>query len=96
MTIIGHQLTTRRFPLNAENLSIRGIDLYIRSSECKNIVIDDLKFKENGTIGQGIGGSAAIDNGLISTTKGNAGSWLVIAGKPFRIWDFEDSKFQNR
>lgn len=82
---------TRRqdFPPNLNDLRIEHIVLYFaRAEEIKDeITVEHLHFSEANGLGT-VGGSATSIDGIISTRKGNAGSWLTMIGKkPFGEWE---------
>ncbi|MBI2360606.1 MAG: hypothetical protein HYV04_17165, partial [Deltaproteobacteria bacterium] len=82
---------TRRedFPPNLENLKIQHVALYFaRKSETSfEVQVSQLRLTAQGSPGAVGGGSTSID-GIISTRKGNAGSWIAMIGKsPFGEWE---------
>ena len=87
------QFETRRqgFPPNIGGLKIQHVVLYFalaNSGEDEDItkIVADLHFTKQGSPGLW-GGSQSID-GIISTRKGNAGSWTAMIGKsPFGNWE---------
>lgn len=88
MTVV---FTTLRedFPPNLEALKIQQVLLYfVRSTGAPvEVVVSHLHFtaqQEAGTVG----GSATTIDGIISTRRGNAGSWTAIIGKsPVGKWE---------
>jgi hypothetical protein len=72
-----------------ETLRIQQVLLYfVRASEKTfELPITELRFTERGVQGT-IGGSATPIDGIISTRRGNAGSWTVMIGKsPVGEWE---------
>ncbi len=83
------------FPANIDNLKIQQIVLYFIRADNVNqeIQINHLKFNENDSFGTIGGGGGSID-GIISTRRGNASSWIPMIGKsPYGRWElsFPDS-----
>jgi hypothetical protein len=81
---------TRRedFAVNAEKLRIQHALLYFARSEGKTFEVEnvDLRFAEEGGDAN-IGGAASSNEGVISTRRGNAGSWAALQGKsPVGEW----------
>jgi Tc toxin complex TcA C-terminal TcB-binding domain len=77
------------FPPNVETLKIQQILLYfVRASQKTfELPITELRFTEQGNQGT-IGGSATPIDGIISTRRGNAGSWTSAIGKtPVGEWE---------
>ncbi|MBI4784530.1 MAG: hypothetical protein HY785_24925 [Oscillatoriophycideae cyanobacterium NC_groundwater_1537_Pr4_S-0.65um_50_18] len=77
------------FPPNVETLKVQQVLLYfVRTSEkIFELPITTLRFTEQGNQGT-VGGSAAPIDGVISTRRGNAGSWTAIIGKsPIGNWE---------
>jgi Tc toxin complex TcA C-terminal TcB-binding domain len=81
---------TRRqdFPPNLDDLKIQHVVLYFsRVDGTFEAPVDHLRFTEAGGVGTVGGGATSID-GLISTRKGNAGSWTAMLGKsPIGDWE---------
>jgi hypothetical protein len=88
---------TRRedFPPNLQGLRIQHVVLYFARSahaspdtpEDLRIPVTHLHFTEQGTTGA-VGGGATSIEGLISTRRGNAGSWASMMGKsPIGVWE---------
>lgn len=82
---------TRRedFPPNLENLKIHHVVLYFarKTGSSFEIPVTHLRFAEQGSPGM-IGDSATSIDGVISTRRGNAGSWMAMIGKsPFGKWE---------
>jgi hypothetical protein len=77
------------FPPNLTDLRISGLSLFIAGGTGRTIRIEDLRFVQDGTTGNGTGGGAQasqLDEGIISTAKGNAAAWTAISGRPFGRW----------
>jgi hypothetical protein len=77
------------FPPNVETLKIQQILLYfVRVNQATfELPITQLRFTEKGNQGT-IGGSATPIDGIISTRRGNAGSWTSMIGKsPVGEWE---------
>jgi hypothetical protein len=77
------------FPPNVETLKIQQVLLYfVRASEKTfELPITELRFTEQGNQGT-VGGSATPIDGIISTRRGNAGSWTAMIGKtPVGDWE---------
>ncbi|MCB9102284.1 MAG: hypothetical protein H6632_22290 [Anaerolineales bacterium] len=82
---------TRRqdFPPNVEDLKIQHLVLYFARQDGATfeIPVTHLRFTEQGGVGAVGGGATSID-GIISTRRGNAGSWTVMLGKlPIGEWE---------
>jgi len=78
------------FPPNLEkdSLKIQHVVLFFARADGSTfeIPVDVLRFTESGSTGS-VGGSAASIDGIISTRRGNASSWMPIIGKlPFGTW----------
>ena len=71
------------FPPNVETLKIQQVLLYfVRASQKTfDLPITTLRFTEQGNQGS-VGGSATPIDGIISTRRGNAGSWTAVIGNP--------------
>ena len=81
---------TRRedFPPNLENLKIEHIVLYFIRADRKNfeVPLTHLRYTEQGS--GPVGGGATTVDGVISTRRGNAGSWTAMIGKaPVGEWE---------
>jgi hypothetical protein len=77
------------FPPNLEALKIQQVLLYFVRANQKifELPITTLRFTEQGNQGT-IGGSATPIDGVISTRRGNAGSWTAMIGKaPVGEWE---------
>lgn len=81
---------TRRedFPLNLEDLSIQHIVLYFARIDGASFEVPaTLNFTEKGNT-ESIGGGATTTDGIMSTRRGNASSWIPMIGKrPFGQWE---------
>lgn len=82
---------TRRedFPPNLEDLQIQHVVLYFarKNGNSFEVPVTHLNFTQEGGVGTVGGGANSID-GIISTRKGNAGSWTAMVGKsPFGEWE---------
>ncbi len=82
---------TRRqdFPPNVEDLKIQHVVLYFarRDETTFEVPVTYLRFTEQGGAGAVDGGATSID-GIISTRRGNAGSWTKMLGKsPIGEWE---------
>jgi hypothetical protein len=82
---------TRRqdFPPNLERLKIQQVVLYFarKNGSTFEIPVTALRFTERGGTGS-IGGAAVSVDGVISTRRGNASSWMSMVGKlPFGKWE---------
>ena len=74
---------TRRedFPPNLSDLRIGHVVLYFAATNSKLPELKaDLQFIERGT-GVSVGGEATSVDGVVSTRRGNAGSWFAMLGK---------------
>ncbi len=83
------QTVREDFPPNIENLKIQQVLLYFaRSSEQTfELPVTQLRFTAQGDTGI-VGGSATPIDGVISTRRGNAGSWITMIGKvPAGEWE---------
>jgi hypothetical protein len=77
------------FPPNLEHLRIAHVVLYFsRAGKAAfEVPVTSFRFTQIGTAGSVGGGASSID-GVISTRRGNAGSWTAMIGKePFGRWD---------
>ena len=77
------------FPPNINNLKIQQVLLYFVRAEGVEIEIPVtyLRFMEDGGVGV-VGGEATTSEGVISTRRGNAGSWISMLGKsPYGTWE---------
>lgn len=79
---IGWETRRQDFPPNVENLRIQHVVLYfVRAGDASfEIPVTHLHFTEVNAAGAIGGGSGSID-GVISTRRGNAGSWTPMIGK---------------
>ncbi|ASC73433.1 hypothetical protein XM38_044000 [Halomicronema hongdechloris C2206] len=83
------ELQRSDFPPNLDNLKIQHVLLYFvrKDGETFEVPVGHLHFTEQNGIGKLGGGAQSID-GIISTRRGNAGSWLAMLGKsPFGEWE---------
>ena len=81
---------TRRedFPLNVEDLRIAHIVLYFARADgvSTEVRVAELRFTARGSTGD-VGGAATSIGGVISTRRGNAGSWTTMIGlSPIGDW----------
>src|SRR5262249_18373487 len=77
------------FLANLEKIKIQQVALYFARLDGQTFeaTVNRLHFTESGTPGSVGGGATSID-GIISTLKGNAGSWTSMIGKPpFGEWE---------
>lgn len=77
------------FPPNLEELRIQHVLLYFikASEETFEVPVSAFRFTEQGGANKA-GGSATSIDGVISTRRGNAGSWTAMIGKsPFGEWE---------
>src|SRR5262249_17537300 len=87
--IVQFRTSTQDFPANIDRLTIQQLVLYFvrKSGSNFEVPVTYLRFNEDENPGQ-VGGSASSSEGIISTRRGNAGSWMVIVGKkPFGVWE---------
>lgn len=82
---------TRRedFPPNIRDLTVQHVVLYFARADgiSFEVPVDQLRFTERGGAGS-VGGGALSADGIISTRRGNAGSWTAMIGKsPFGEWE---------
>lgn len=85
------RFTTLRedFPPNVEGLKIQHIVLYFISGNLTplEVPVSHLRYTAQGEPGS-VGGSATSIDGVISTRRGNAGSWTAMIGKsPIGEWE---------
>lgn len=77
------------FPPNLETLKIQQVLLYFARSNGQTfeLPVTQLRFTAPGNQGT-VGGSATPIDGVISTRRGNAGSWMTMIGKvPVGEWE---------
>jgi hypothetical protein len=77
------------YPANIDDPRIRHVTLYFARSDGSSfeVPVTHLHFVEEGTTTPEGGGSTTID-GIISTRRGNAGSWVSLLGKrPVGEWE---------
>jgi hypothetical protein len=77
------------FPPNADALKIQHVVLYFARANGWNFEVPISSFRFTDDEGTGsTGGAATSFDGVISTRRGNAGSWLGMQGKkPFGKWE---------
>jgi hypothetical protein len=89
------------FPPNIEALRIQQVLLYFVRADGKSfeVSVTHLLYTAQGEIGK-VGGSATSIDGIISTRRGNAGSWTEMIGKsPAGEWEFalpDTEEMRNR
>jgi len=96
------QFTTSRedFPPNLSDLSIQQVVLYFSRADGQSfeVPVASLRFREQGAAGSLGGGATSID-GVISTRRGNAGSWIPMIGRsPIGDWELalpNDDEMRN-
>ena len=77
------------FPPNVDDVRIQQVLLYFSraNGQMFEMAVTSLRFTAQGTAGAVGGGATSID-GIISTRRGNAGSWTAMVGKPpFGEWE---------
>jgi hypothetical protein len=77
------------FPPNIDNIKIQQVVLYFARANGKSfeVPVTHLLFAEQGSQGA-VGGAATSVDGVISTRRGNAGSWTSMIGKsPIGEWE---------
>jgi len=77
------------FAPNLDKLVVKAVVLYFARADGQTfeIQVDHLLFAEQGS-GAPVGGGATTIDGIISTRKGNASSWVPMLSKsPFGEWD---------
>ncbi|SPB18558.1 hypothetical protein NOV72_05758 [Caballeronia novacaledonica] len=77
------------FPPNVDALRIQHLALCFARQDGKlfEVAVAGLRFVEEGNVGA-VGGAATTIDGIVSTRRGNAGSWISIVGrKPFGEWE---------
>lgn len=87
--VVRFQTQRADFPPNIDNLKIQHVVLYFvrKNEENFEIPVNHLQFTEHNGIGT-VGGAAQSIDGIISTRRGNAGSWTAMIGKsPFGQWE---------
>jgi len=87
--IVNFDTRASDFPPNVDELKIKHVVLYfVRADGVEiEIPVTHLRFTENGSTGTVGGGSTSID-GVISTRRGNASSWVSMIGKaPYGNWE---------
>jgi hypothetical protein len=75
--------TVSDFPSNIDDLRIGHVVLYFSRAEGETfeVPVNYLRFTPLGGVGT-VGGAATSVDGVISTRRGNAGSWAPMIGKP--------------
>ncbi len=97
------QFLTRRedFPPNIDDLKIQQVILFFsrKDGTTFEVPVDHLHFTPLGGTGV-LGGSASSIDGIISTRRGNAGSWISMSGQsPIGQWELalpNSPQFKNR
>lgn len=81
--VLNFETRSSNFPTNLTDIKIEQLLLAFGSANENIVEIADveLAFSENGNLGS-MGGIASTVDGIISTRKGNAGSWIALLGKP--------------
>jgi hypothetical protein len=77
------------FPPNMDGIRIQHVVLYFARTDGKTfeVQVSRLGYTEQGTAGS-VGGAATSIDGVISTRRGNAGSWTAMQGKsPAGEWE---------
>jgi hypothetical protein len=77
------------FPANVDALKIQHVVLYFarKNGSAFEVPVSRLRFVEEGSSGA-TGGAATSIDGIISTRRGNAGTWMSFIGKrPFGEWE---------
>jgi hypothetical protein len=77
------------FPSNVESLKIQHVLLYFVRTDAASfeVPVSQLRYTAQGEPGN-VGGSATSIDGIISTRRGNAGSWTAMIGKsPIGEWE---------
>jgi hypothetical protein len=77
------------FPPNITDLRIQQVLLYFSRADGQafEVTVTSLRFIPQGEVG-GVGGGATSIDGIISTRRGNAGSWTAMIGKaPYGQWE---------
>lgn len=83
--------TAADFPAGLRDISAQHLILYFVRSEgaAFEIPVSGFYFSEAGGIGR-LGGPAQTIDGIISTERGNAGSWVVMLGRsPYGEWELD-------
>lgn len=87
--VVRFQTVREDFPPNLESLKIQQVLLYFARSNGQifELPITQLRFTAQGDQGT-VGGSATPIDGVISTRRGNPGSWITMIGKvPAGEWE---------
>ncbi len=107
--VVSFKTSREEFPPNLERLKIDHLLLYFAGSDEELPEIEvTLNFSPEGNSGVSLGGSASAVDGIISTRRGNAGSWTLMQGEtPCGEWQldlsgnpllrslFEDGKIED-
>src|SRR5262249_45768954 len=85
------RFNTRRedFPPNVDGVKIQQVVMYFARADGKSFEapVNHLRYTEQGAAGS-VGGAAMSIDGVISTRRGNAGSWTAMLGKsPAGEWE---------
>lgn len=87
--IVRFRTVREDFPPNLDGIKIQQVVMYFARTEGKSfeIPVTHLRYTEQGSAGS-VGGAADSIDGVISTLRGNASSWLAIQGKsPAGEWE---------
>ena len=87
--VVRFSTTRADFPPNLDRLRIAQVVLYFTRADgaAFEVQVSGLRFTEEGT-GGSVGGAATSVDGVISTRRGNAGSWTAMIGKaPQGTWE---------
>lgn len=85
---VAFRIEAADFPPNLEDVRIAHVALFFgrRGGVTAEIAVDRLTLRTDGETGV-VGGAGLTDQGLISTRRGNAGSWMAMIGKsPVGDW----------
>ena len=77
------------FPPNLDDIKIQQVVLYFARADGLSfeVPVSYLHFTESNSGGT-VGGGATTTDGIISTRRGNAGSWVAMIGRsPFGDWE---------
>ena len=82
---VGFHTDRADFPPNLDRLRIQHVVLYFSraASQTFEVPVTSLKFTNEGSPGS-VGGAANTVDGVISTRRGNAGSWMAMLKDPLR------------
>ena len=87
--IVSFKTVRDDFPPNLDDLRIDHVVLYFARANGQPFAlpVTSLRFTQHGEAGSTGGGATPID-GIISTRRGNAGSWMAMIGKaPMGTWE---------